>query len=179
MRSLSSILLAASLVLVSVGCSSTPPPNWAHGGAPMVIAPATWHREGDPIVLGRDGKVTQDGDVLFIVDAAGRVYDEDGEPIAVVQPDGYLVGKDNTSMGLLGPVTAAFPGNGQAWLSIGPRGEVTRYDTEGARSQDGYWEGCEGDVVRTCTLVTQVIALRDYLRQPRVSVGIGIGVMMH
>lgn len=142
----------------------------------MALGAATWHREGDPISLTADGKVTQDGDVLFVIDAAGRVFEEDGEPIGVVQPDGYLVGRDNTSMGLLGPVTAAFPGNGRAWLSIGPRGEVTRYDTDGARSQDGYWEGCVGPVIRSCTLVTQVVALREYARQPRVSVGIGIGI---
>lgn len=145
----------------------------------MAIGPATWHREGDPIVLGADGKVTQDGDVLFVVDAAGRVFEDDGEPIAVVQPDGYLVGKDNTALGQLGPVTAAFPGTNQAWLSIGPRGEVTRYDTDGERSQAGYWDGCVGPVVRTCTLITHVIALREYIERPRVSVGIGFGMMVH
>jgi len=173
--------LAVSVMVIAFagGCSSTPPPNWASGGARMAIGPATWHRPGDPVVLGADGKVTQDGDVLFVVDAAGRVYEEDGEPIAVVQEDGHLVGRDNASMGRLGPVTAAFPGSDWAWLSIGSRGEVTRYDADGDRSQDGYWEGCTGPVIRTCTLITHVIALRDYVRQPRVSVGVGIGIGIH
>ncbi len=179
MRSLSLSVLASSLVLSAVGCSATPPPRWASGGAPMEIAPAVWHRGSGTIFLGKDGKVTEDGDVLFVVDAAGRVYEDDGDPIAVVQPDGYLVGTDNTAMGQLGPVTAAFPGSDQAWLSIGPRGEVTRYDTDGTRSHQGYWEGCNGAVVRTCTLITQLMALREYARQPRVSVGIGFGVMVH
>lgn len=142
----------------------------------MALGAATWHRGDDPIVLSPDGKVTEDGDVLFVIDTAGRVYEEDGEPIGVVQADGYLVGRDNVGMGLVGPVTAAFPGQGQAWLSLGPRGEVTRYDTDGARSQDGYWEGCDGPVVQACTLVTHVVALREYVRRPRVSVGVGFGM---
>jgi hypothetical protein len=54
---------------------------------------------------------------------------------------------------------------------------VVRFDPSGDRSTDGAWTGCEGALLRTCTLVTHLIALRGYRnpRGPIVGVGVGVG----
>ena len=162
-----------------LGCSATPPPNWAQGGAPLALGQASWDRDGDIIEINPDGTVTEDGDVLFQIDQVGRVYYEDGDPIAVLLPDGHLVGEDDRGMGEVGPVSASFPGAVYAWLSLHPAGHVIRYDNEGGEYHDGTWQGCSGPMSRTCTLVTHVIALREWRRRPRMSVGVGVMVPLN
>jgi hypothetical protein len=141
---------------------------------------AHWSR-GDSIIEVRpDGKVLVDNDPAFNIDGAGRVFETDGDPIAVLQPDGALVGRNQTAMGQVGLLSAAFPGSSTAWVGMGPKGEVIRYDPEGERSQDGYWQGCGGPAVLTCTLVTHMVLLREWQHRPRVGVGFGIGIgVMH
>lgn len=121
----------------------------------------------------------RDGHPFLGIDAAGRVFETDGDPIALLEPDGNLVGNDRTAMGHVGAQSAAFPGSTTAWVTIGPRGEVTRYDSDGERIADGFWQGCTGAALQTCTLVTHMALLRDWERRPHVGIGIGIGVMMH
>jgi hypothetical protein len=58
---------------------------------------------------------------------------------------------------------------------VAPDGRVTYFDSDGERSSGGAWRGCAGAMQRTCTLVTQLVALQNY-RGPRSGVGIGIGV---
>ena len=158
------------------GCSPSQPPHWADGGSPLALAAARWEREsGGPVELRPDGHVLVDGDLTFIVDRVGRVANKDYDAFAVLLPDGQLVGPDNTSLGRVGVTNASPPGEVEAWLAVVPDGRVTYFDTDGERSAGGVWRGCEGPAHRTCTLVTQLLAVQNY-RGSRSGVGIGIGV---
>lgn len=172
-------LVFGMVFLLGVGaCSPKPPIQWDSGGAPLVIAPARWDRpKDDSIEIHADGKVTEDGDLLFVVDRAGRVVDDDYEPVAVLLPDGYVAGTDNRLMGRVGVANASPPGSAAAWLAVLPNGQVIQFDEEGDRYNAGTWHGCEGPQKRTCTLVTHVLWARQYMNQSRTSVGVGIGVM--
>jgi hypothetical protein len=166
------LLAGASLV----GCAPAKPPRWAEGGAPLALASARWERGGAGAVeLRPSGEVLVDGDLTFVIDRVGRVTDDDYDPVAVLEPDGELVGADHSSLGRIGVTNASPPGVVQAWLSVAPSGEVTYFDPDGERSSGGTWRGCAGPVLRTCTLITQLVALQNY-RYQRSSVGVGIGV---
>ncbi len=153
-----------------------PPPRWEEGGAPLFIEASRWERDGDPIEITADGKILEDGDHIMSVDRAGRVVDEDNEPVAILLPTGQVAGPDDTALGHVGVTNASPPGSGTAWLSIMPNGTVVRFDADGDRESDGQWFGCRGPAMRTCTLITHVIAVRYYRQQPRTSVGVGIGI---
>jgi hypothetical protein len=164
---------------VVLGCAPHPPPRWAEGGAALVIGTARWDRgDDDPIEITADGQVLEDGDVILTVDRVGRVVDEDMEPVALLLPDGYLAGPDDVLLGRVGMSNASPPDRASAWLAVLPDGRVVRYDEEGEPSSDGTWRGCDGPKIRTCTLVTHVLAVRHYRSQPRggVTFGVGVGV---
>ncbi len=163
------------VAFLACSCASKPPPNWATGGAGLAVGLARWTRSDATVELRPDGKVLIDGDAVLGIDRAGRVFETDGEAVAVLDADGNLVGRDAAHMGMVGSQTASFPGDRTAWVGLGPRGEVIRFGSEGERSQDGYWQGCEGAMATTCMLVTHVILLREWQRRPRVGVGIGVG----
>ena len=146
------------------------------GGAPLFLAPAQWHREsGGDVELRADGHVLVDGDLVFVVDRVGRVANDDYDPYAVLLPDGQLVGSDRVSLGRIGVTNASPPGALEAWLAVTPDGRVTYFDSDGERTAGGSWRGCNGPVLRTCTLVTQLLAVADH-RPRRSGVGIGVGV---
>jgi hypothetical protein len=173
------LLPSLSLALVTLGCAPNPPARWQEGGTPLVIPAARWDRPGDdPIEIRPDGKVLDDGDLVLVVDTAGRVTDDDYEPLAVLLPDGHVAGTDNRLLGRIGVANAAPPGSASAWLAIMPDGQVVRFDEEGDRSNAGRWQGCAGPAQRTCTLVTHVLWVRDYLAHSRGGVSVGVGVMM-
>jgi hypothetical protein len=159
-----------------VGCGPSQPPRWAEGGSPLALGAARWEREsGGPVELRPDGKVLIDGDLAFVIDRAGRVANDDYDPFAVLLPDGQLAGTGDQSLGQIGTSNAAPPGAREAWLAVTPDGKVTYFDTDGERTAGGVWRGCNGPVLRTCTLVTQLVAVQNY-RSSRSGVGIGIGV---
>ena len=157
------------------GCSSHPPAHWAQGGAPTAIARARWERGSDTVDVLPDGRVLVDGDHVFTLDAAGRIMNADHGSLALLHPDGTLIGNDEQRLGQVGIASASPPGSAAAWLTVAPTGEVTFYDPEGGRSLGGAWSGCEGPMFRTCTLVSHMVAMRDVARRPRVGVGIGVG----
>ena len=168
------LLLAAAAAALS--CAPRNPPRWAEGGAELSFAAARWERKGEDVVeLRPGGHVLVDGDLTFVLDRVGRVADDDFEPYAVLLPDGQLAGLDNISLGRVGVTNASPPGAVEAWLSVAPDGRVTYYDSDGERSSGGVWRGCTGPVLRTCTLVSQLLAVRHY-RGPSSGVGIGVGV---
>jgi hypothetical protein len=157
-------------------CAPSQPPRWAEGGAPLAFAAARWDREsGGPVELRANGQVLVDGDLTFVIDRVGRVANDDYDPYAVLLPDGQLAGTDNRSLGRVGVTNASPPGALEAWLAVTPDGRVTYFDTDGDRSAGGVWHGCNGPVLRTCTLISQLLAVASY-RGSGGGVGIGIGV---
>lgn len=174
------LLSAGFLTLLlspSAGCSKSPPPNWQIGGARLVLpVAASWERPGDdPIQILQDGQVLEDGELLWVVDIAGRVVNEDHEPVAILLPDGFVAGNNNQLLGRVGVANASAPGAAYAWLAVRPDGSVLFYEADGEPYAGGAWRGCEGMASRTCTLVTHLIHLRKFNSAPRTRVGIGIG----
>jgi hypothetical protein len=144
-----------------------------------MLAAAHWNRGGaDAVEVRPDGKVLEDGSLIFVIDRVGRVADDHYEPVAVLLPDGRVAGTDNQFLGRVGITNASPPDAGQAWLAVVPNGQVIYFADDGARSSGGTWTGCEGPAHRTCTLVTHLVALRNYMQraQSGVSVGVGVGV---
>lgn len=167
-------------VLVLAGCENQPPPGWAKGGAPLVIKQMSWKTgDGRSIAVTEDGKVTDDGDLLFTIDRAGRVYDEDKEPIALLLPDGTVEGEEGTHLGQVGVTNAAPPGGGNAWLAVLPDGHVLHFEQDGERTSDGLWRGCDGPQHRTCTLISHLFTLHRVSAASsgsNVHFGVGVGV---
>jgi hypothetical protein len=169
-------------VLLLVGCENPPPPNWAKGGAPLVIKQMTWKTgDGRNVVVTADGKITSDGDLIYTLDRAGRVYDEDKEPIALLLPDGTVQGSENVHLGQVGVTNAAPPGGGNAWLAVLPDGHVLHFEEDGERTSDGLWRGCDGPQHRTCTFVSHLFTLHRIAASSHgsnVHYGVGMGVGM-
>jgi hypothetical protein len=172
----------ASLLLVLVGCSPKEPPRWPEGGARIVVPKAIWERgEDDAIEIRENGQVVEDGDVLFVIDRVGRVVDSRYEPLAILLPEGNVVGTDNRAFGYVGVTNAAPPWSGNAWIAIMPDGAVTAFTQDGERRFAGRWTGCAGAAQRTCTLVTHLVMLRRSGGPDDgggVTFGVGIGVML-
>jgi hypothetical protein len=171
--------LALLLALLAAGCAPGKPPRWEQGGAPLVIPTARWDRPGeDPVEVRANGQVIEDGDLVYVIDRVGRVVDDDYEAVALLLPDGHLAGPDGYPLGQIGITNASPPDRFAAWLSVRPDGSVVYFDDDGTQVSRGKWHGCTGPALRTCTLVTQIITLRDFVRRSEggVSVGIGVGV---
>lgn len=170
--------MLASLALAA--CSTQPPPRWAEGGAPLVIAPARWDRPGkDPIEIRPDGHVTKGGEPYLYIDRAGRVVDEDNEPVAILLTDGHLAGPNNRLLGFIGGSNASPPDRPTAWLTILNDGSVVFFDDEGDKGPGGVWRGCNGPQQRTCTLVTHLVSMEGYRppeQGPSIGVGVGVGI---
>jgi hypothetical protein len=167
------------LIVAALGCSPREPPSWPQGGAPLALAPARWDRgDDDPVEITADGRVLEDGDLLFVLDRVGRVVNEDYEPMAILLPDGRVFGVDDRPLGHVGVTNAAPPWAETAWVAVMPDGNAIHFTSEGDRESLGRWQGCSGAVQRSCTLVTHLFALRKYPApsQSGVSVGVGIGV---
>jgi hypothetical protein len=178
---ISGLLTAA---LPALGCSSAlPPSGWSVGGAQLSLPWARWDM-GDAIIeLRPDGTVLLDGEPSFVLDAAGRVYDPELAPLALLEPDGRLVGGDDRALGVVGSMHASLPGASEAWLSLMPDGTVVRYGDEGDRIAGGRWEGCQGppQAAQACVLVTHLVLLDAELRRRQrggPGFGFGIGVMI-
>ncbi|HEY6080620.1 MAG TPA: hypothetical protein VIW29_17520 [Polyangiaceae bacterium] len=169
-------LLLVALALTG-GCTPHPPPRWAEGGAPLAFGPARWEHDGDAVEIQPDGRVLVDGDLRFVLDRVGRVANDDYDPYAVLLPDGQLAGVDNATLGRLGVTNASPPGAVAAWLAVMPDGQVVYFSTDGDRASGGAWKGCTGPILRTCTLVTHLLAVANYAAPSSgVSVGVGVGV---
>jgi hypothetical protein len=171
------LFLIAVAGLALSACSSHPPATWAPGGSPVEIPRARWQRGSSAADIMPDGRVLVDGSHSFSIDRAGRVFEPDNSPIALLEPDGRLIGKDDVLLGVIGMHNSSLPGRTQAWLTVGEQGEVILYDDEGERRSAGTWTGC-GQALRTCTLVTHVIAMATVRQRGNVGIGFGIGSRM-
>jgi hypothetical protein len=170
-------LLPWALALTTVACAPREPARWAQGGAVLVLPHATLTRpDDDPVEIRPDGQVFEDGDLVFVVDRVGRVVDPDYEPVALLFPDGRLAGTNDRLLGQVGVSNAAPPDRAEAWLGVMPDGTVMYFAPDGEREVGGRWQGCNGPALRTCTLVTHLLAMRQYRGAPEPGVGIGIGV---
>jgi hypothetical protein len=178
----SALLLLSSLALSA--CAPTPPAHWAQGGALVELPRARWVQGDTTIDIMPDGKVLFDGEHELSVDRGGRVFDPDGEPIALLEPDGRLLGPNDTALGVVGALNASLPGEDQAWITVAEAGEVIAYGDDGERLPLGQWVGCAKSLRahQVCTLVTHLVGLRLRAMAARagdpvgVSVGVGVGV---
>ena len=138
---------------------------------------ARWVNGDVAVDIHHDGKVLVNGAHALNIDRAGRVFDLENEPIAVLQTDGLLWGTGEEPMGWVGAGEAMLPGGTGPWLSLTPSGEVVRHDR--GNRPFGLWRGCESQsVIQACTLVTHLIGQKLVERSngPRMSVGVGVGV---
>ena len=172
----------ASVLVSAAACSATPPAHWAQGGAILDIPKARWVVGPTVVDVSPNGSVLVNGELELSVDRGGRVVDQDREPVALLEPDGKVVGPDAEPLGTVGAMHAARPGEDHAWLSLAPSGEVLIYDDEGERALAGVWIGCNVSprAHQTCTLLTHLLAMKMKAlaerREPGVGIGIGVGV---
>lgn len=154
--------LVGGIVGCTAGCTAAPPPLWAEGGAPLTFASAAWtHLDGSQLRLDERGQVTQDGEYVMALDRAGRVVDPSNDPIALLDADGQLFGTDNAYLGRVGLHNAAPPWSPEAWLRVTNKGTVVLFDVDGEATGGGRWAGCDGPVLRTCTLLTHLLLLQS------------------
>jgi len=140
-----------------------PPAHWQQGGAMLTTIPrAQWVRFDTRIDLEPDGAVLVNGEHRLTIDQAGRVFDTENRPIALLEPDGCVVGPDDQDLGTVGAVTASLPGERVAWLGILPDGQVQGYGGHDIRQGLGTWLGCgeSPQAQQVCVLVTHLVAMK-------------------
>jgi len=162
------VMVAASGLLLSA-CSTALPSKWAEGGARIEIPRARWALVDSAVDLLPDGTIFVNSEHVFTIDRAGRVTDADKHPVALLLPDGNVIGPGDSPLGNVGSLNASLPDEPNAWLSVMPSGEVIRYLDDGERMNFGAWLGC-GSAPRlhqTCTLVSHLIGMRIKDEQDR------------
>jgi hypothetical protein len=167
------------LSVISSACQPAPPTYWDEGGAVLQIPDAVLLRHGEePIRLHSDGRVTRGDEVLYFIDRAGRVTDEDYESLALLTPSGHLAGNDDFYWGRVGLRNASPPWSALAWLRLSQSGALLLFDVAGEPYHKGQWEGCNGASIRACTLVSHLLTLSAARRYDadRVQFGLGVGV---
>jgi hypothetical protein len=143
----------------------------------LTLGNARWDRgEADAVEIRANGQVLEGGDLVFVIDRVGRVVDPEYDPVAILLPDGRIVGTDAQALGQIGVTNAAPPWSNQAWLAVTPEGTVIGFDSDGERAALGHWQGCSGPVLRSCTLVTHLLTLRRHRTAPPSGVHFGVGV---
>jgi hypothetical protein len=132
------------------------------------------------VKITRDGRVLVDDDELFALDAMGRVFDGDREPLALLERDGRLTGAENENLGRVGWRNASPPWTKVAWLHVARDGTVVVFDSDDEPVYMGRWQGCEGPTLRTCTLVSHLVVLEALRRRmammhdPPLMMGVGV-----
>ncbi len=160
------VIALALLGGLAAGCGGpVPPARWAQGGTRLDLPQARWQYDGDPVEIRSRGswaEIVVDGDTEFVLDRVGRVYTKHRQPYALLEPDGRLVGNDETLLGMVGSLNAALPGRANAWLSVTPAGQVTKYDG-GNGSNAGQWLGCGASpwTAQACVLASYLLYYRD------------------
>lgn len=143
-------------------CAKGVPAHWAHGGALLDVPRARWVVGASIVEVFPDGRVMLNDSQEMTVDRGGRVYDTNNDPIALIEPNGDVVGPGDKPLGNVGVLHAAQADEKHAWLSVLPSGEVVRYSDEGDKSSLGVWIGCESSYSahQTCTLISHLLAQR-------------------
>lgn len=165
----------------ALGCEPPrPPAHWQQGGGVLALPRARWVQGDATVDLLPQGKVLVDGRHVLSLDAAGRVFEPDGSPVALLEPTGAVVGPDNEDLGTVGAVTAARPGQQVAWLALQPSGEVVLFGRRGRARPLGVWVGCGSAPQgrQSCVLLSHLLAgqLLERRAEPPVTFGVGVGV---
>lgn len=174
------------LAIVVSACAATPPTGWMTGGQRLVAPRARWVN-GDLLVdVEPDGRVFVDGRHFFTIDASGRVYDAYNHPVALLKPNGMVIGTDDTPMGWVGAGEAILPGDDHSWLRLQPGGLLMQDDGDDHKAF-GQWLGCgHAHVIQLCTLVSHVIGREILARRgqgqgfgltPGIGLGVGAGML--
>lgn len=163
--------------LLGLACVPGPPSYWDAGGSPLKLPRATFTpHEGVPIEIHPDGRVLRDGRTLYLIDPVGRVTDARSVSVALLTRSGHLLGNDDHHLGRVGLRNASPPWSPIAWLRVSPKGSLFLYDTNAAVYHSGTWEGCDGERLRGCTLVSHLLTLRRLQRHQGDTLRIGVGV---
>lgn len=164
------LLSIAALGLVLPACAATPPAKWAEGGARLDLPRARWALVEAAVDVLPDGTIWVNSEHILTIDTAGRVINPEKEPVAMLMPDGRLLGKDDEPLGAVGSLHASLPDEANAWISVLPTGEVIRYLDDGERINFGAWLGCSGSArsQQACTLVTHLLGMRIKEEQDRI-----------
>ncbi len=159
MKRLHCCMLLALTGLGVGACAPSAPANWARGGAMLDVPRARWVVGSATIELHPDGRVMMNDEEQMTVDRGGRVYDPAHEPIALLEPDGRVVGPGDKPLGNVGVMHASRADEKNAWISVMPTGEVVQYGSYGERSTLGVWIGCNGSYSahQACTLISHLL----------------------
>jgi len=175
------LVFSLSLALAVTACSTSPPMGWKQGGQPIAIPRARWVNGETLVDVGPQGRVLIGGRHALTVDQAGRVYDVDNNPVALLQSDGYVIGTDDDPMGWVGGNEAILPGEDYSWLAMDQAGLLLRTDDDGDQRPFGQWMGCRQVTQQTCMLISHIVGQRILARRrarhsgPSVGIGIGFG----
>lgn len=146
-----------------LGCAARPPANWVQGGAPIDVVPSRWIGSNSTVEVTPDGKVMLNTEHLMSIDRGGRVVDPDAKPLALLLPDGRVLGPDDAPLGFVGAWSASLPDSQLAWIAVMNTGEVVRFKDQGERQTLGVWVGGCNYSLRAhqmCTLVTHLLAMK-------------------
>jgi hypothetical protein len=159
MKRLHCCSLLALTGLALGACAPGAPANWARGGAMLDVPRARWVVGSAIVELYPDGRIMMNDEQQMTVDRGGRVFDPAHEPIALLEPDGRVIGPGDKSLGNVGIMHASRADEANAWLSVMPTGEVMQYGTYGERTTLGVWIGCNQSYAahQTCTLVSHLL----------------------
>jgi hypothetical protein len=160
------LILGCGLFLY--GCAPARPAHWAEGGARLEIPSARWVRSRGEVVLAPNGAVDVGGERELSIDPSGRVRDAEGESLALLEPDGRLVGRDDA---LLATVTdsAAKPADSLGGLAVLPDGRIVLRAADGEHGAGTWVGGCNASAAarRACTLVAYLVTRADDQRDDR------------
>jgi hypothetical protein len=162
--------LLLGLVGLALGaCAPGVPANWARGGAMLDVPRARWVVGTAVVEVFPDGRIVMNDEDEMTVDRGGRVFDPGHEPVALLEPDGRLVGPGDKPLGNVGVLHASRAEEANAWLSVMPTGEVVRYGDDGERATLGVWIGCNQSYSahQTCTLISHLLAPKIMSAQQR------------
>lgn len=97
-----------------------------------------------------------------MIDRGGRTWDSNNDPVALLEPNGQVMGPGDKLLGSVGVLHASRAGESSAWLSVLPSGEVVQYADDGTRSPLGAWVGCHQTYLshQTCTYLSHILAPR-------------------
>lgn len=131
----------------------------------MAVRSAYWQHGAETIEIRPDGEIRNDDGVLFRIDRAGRVSSAEGDPVAVLLPDGRLLSEKDVVLGRISADSSYAPDQQTPSVRILPDGQVVVLSASSEWAPAGQWTYCEGAMAWTCTLVTHIVVASDHDRR--------------